>query len=64
MTVKQEIETLKQTIQRYDHLYYVKNSPTVSDQEYDALLRRLKELEAAHILKKYCLGIRSYEKCF
>ncbi|MBT3366876.1 MAG: NAD-dependent DNA ligase LigA [Nitrospina sp.] len=48
MTVKQEIETLKQTIQRYDHLYYVKNSPVVSDQEYDALLRRLKELEAAH----------------
>ena len=48
MTVKQEIETLKQEIHQYDHLYYVKNSPTVSDQEYDALLRRLKELEAAH----------------
>ena len=48
MTVKQEIDNLKQTIHRYDHLYYVKNSPVVSDQEYDALLRRLKELEAAH----------------
>ena len=48
MTVKQEIETLKQEIHQYDQLYYVKNSPTVSDQEYDALLRRLKELEAAH----------------
>ena len=48
MTAKQEIENLKQTLHRYDHLYYVKNSPTVSDQEYDALLRRLKELEAAH----------------
>ena len=64
MTVKQDIEDLKQTIHQHDHQYYVKNSPTVSDQEYDALLRRLKELEAAHILKKYCLGIRSYEKCF
>ncbi|MBT3922365.1 MAG: NAD-dependent DNA ligase LigA [Nitrospina sp.] len=48
MTVKQEIDNLKQTIHRYDHLYYVKNSPVVSDQEYDALFRRLKELETAH----------------
>ena len=48
MMVKQEIETLKQSIQQHDHLYYVKNSPTVSDQEYDALFRCLKELEAAH----------------
>jgi DNA ligase (NAD+) len=48
MTVKQEIENLKQTIHQADHLYYVKNSPSISDQEYDALLRRLKELEATH----------------
>jgi DNA ligase (NAD+) len=48
MTAKQEIETLKQSIHQYDSLYYIKNSPTVSDQEYDALLRRLEELEAAH----------------
>jgi len=48
MTAKQEIETLKQSIHQYDYLYYIKNSPTVSDQEYDALLRRLEELEAAH----------------
>ena len=48
MTAKQEIETLKQSLHKYDHLYYVKNSPIISDQEYDALLRRLEELEAAH----------------
>ncbi len=48
MTIKQEIETLKRSIHQYDHLYYVKNSPAISDQEYDALLRRLKELEVAH----------------
>jgi len=41
MTAKQEIETLKQSLHEYDHLYYVKNSPIISDQEYDALLRRL-----------------------
>ena len=44
--VKQEIESLKKTIHHYDHLYYVKNSPSVSDREYDALLRRLQELES------------------
>lgn len=48
MTVKQEIESLKQTIHQHDHLYYVISSPAVPDQEYDALFRRLKELEAAH----------------
>ena len=48
MTVKQDIEDLKQTIHQHDHQYYVKNSQTISDQEYDALLRRLRELEAAH----------------
>ncbi len=48
MTVKQDIEALKQTIHQHDHQYYVKNSPLISDQEYDALLRRLKKLEAVH----------------
>lgn len=48
MTVKQDIEDLKQTIHQHDYQYYVKNSPTISDQEYDALLRRLRELEATH----------------
>jgi DNA ligase (NAD+) len=49
MMVKQDIEDLKQTIHQHDHQYYVKNSPTISDQEYDALLRRLRELEATHL---------------
>jgi DNA ligase (NAD+) len=48
MTVKQDIEDLKQAIHQHEHQYYVKNSPTISDQEYDALLRRLQELEGAH----------------
>lgn len=48
MTVKQDIENLKRTIHKHDHLYYVKNSPSISDQEYDGLLRRLQELETDH----------------
>jgi len=42
---KKEIELLRNTIHRHDHLYYVKNSPAISDREYDALYCRLKELE-------------------
>ena len=48
MMVKQDIEDLKQTIHQHDHHYYVKNSPSISDQEYDALLRRLRELETTY----------------
>lgn len=46
--VKKEIERLKQLIRRHDHLYYVLNKPQISDQEYDGLYRKLKELEGAH----------------
>lgn len=39
---------LRETITRHDRLYYVDGAPEVSDAEYDALFRELKELEAAH----------------
>jgi DNA ligase (NAD+) len=44
----QEIEELRREINEHDYRYYVLDQPTVSDVEYDALLRRLRELEAAH----------------
>lgn len=44
----QEIKRLVAEIDRHDHLYYVKDAPEVSDLEYDALYRRLQELEKAH----------------
>lgn len=40
------IEDLKLTIRRHDHLYYVAVSPEISDREYDALYRKLKDLES------------------
>ena len=45
-TIEQEIAELRQQINQHDYNYYVLNSPTVADVEYDALMRRLKELEA------------------
>ena len=44
-TDKNELESLRKTIHEHDYKYYVKNSPSISDREYDSLYYRLKELE-------------------
>lgn len=43
--IKNKIEDLRRRIRRHDYLYYVLDSPQVSDKEYDDLMRRLKSLE-------------------
>ena len=45
-SVEQEIAELRREILDHDYRYYVLSQPTISDAEYDALMRRLKELEA------------------
>lgn len=42
---EQRIKELREIINRHNHNYYVLNEPTVSDQEFDALLRELQDLE-------------------
>lgn len=44
----QEIQTLREELRRHSLAYYDQDAPTISDFEYDALMRRLRELEAAH----------------
>lgn len=46
--VEEEIAQLRRAINDHDYRYYVLNAPIVADVEYDALLKRLRELEAAH----------------
>lgn len=46
--VAKEIERLREEIQRHEELYYVQDRPEVSDADYDALLEKLKTLEAEH----------------
>ncbi|MBN2579456.1 MAG: NAD-dependent DNA ligase LigA [Pirellulales bacterium] len=43
-----EIARLREEIRRHDNLYYVAAAPEISDREYDRLMERLKQLEAAH----------------
>jgi DNA ligase (NAD+) len=45
---RKEIESLKKAIRRHDRLYYVEDHPEISDREYDALYRRLSDLESAY----------------
>ena len=43
-----EIAALRDKIDYHSYRYYVLDSPVVSDEEYDRMMRRLEELEAAH----------------
>jgi len=45
---EQQIEALREEIRRHEHLYYVLDAPELTDAEYDALMNRLKALEAEH----------------
>jgi len=48
MSARKDIDDLRREIRRHDHLYYVLARPSISDVEYDALMKRLLELEAKH----------------
>ena len=48
MVVARNIEKLRDQIRHHDERYYVENAPEISDREYDELLEKLQQLEAAH----------------
>lgn len=48
MDIKTEIEQLRAELSRHARAYYEQDAPEISDFEYDALLRKLEELEQAH----------------
>ena len=48
MDYRKEIQELRRTLNENGYLYYVLDAPTMSDYEYDHLMRRLEELEAEH----------------
>ena len=46
--VYRKIEALRKELLEHNRLYYDKQNPKISDSEYDALLKKLRDLEAAH----------------
>ena len=43
--IRQEIEHLREELNRHNHKYYIENAPEISDYEFDKMMRRLQDLE-------------------
>ena len=48
LTPDQQIDALRDELRHHEHLYYVLDAPQITDAQYDALMKRLKALEAEH----------------
>ncbi len=48
LDVQQQIEQLRRELEQHNYNYYVLDNPTISDFEYDRLLRSLENLEQEH----------------
>ena len=44
----QRVEELREEIRRHEHLYYVMDAPSISDQAFDKLMNELKGIEGEH----------------
>ena len=48
MSIRQRAAELRDSIRHHEHLYYVLDSPRITDAEYDVLVRELQQIEAGH----------------
>ena len=48
MNVEKRVQKLKEEIERHNRLYYIEDSPSITDAEYDKLFGELQALEAEH----------------
>lgn len=48
MEVKDRIQSLREALEQHNYNYYVLSSPTLSDFEFDKLMKELQELEGAY----------------
>ena len=46
--VARQVAELREQIRRHEYLYYVLDQPEIADAQFDALINRLKQLEAEH----------------
>jgi DNA ligase (NAD+) len=48
MTIKDNIEELRRELREHNHKYYVLDTPTISDYDFDMKLKELQRLESMH----------------
>lgn len=48
MNTRQKIESLREELREHNYSYYVQDTPTISDYEFDMKLKELQELEEKH----------------
>ena len=48
MSIEQQIQQLREQLNKHNYRYYVLDDPEVPDAEYDRLFQQLKSLEAEH----------------
>jgi DNA ligase (NAD+) len=48
MNIQSKIQSLRDELNQHNHNYYVLDKPTISDFEFDQLLKQLQELETQH----------------
>ena len=48
MDYREEIAELREKLNYYNQKYYLDDAPEIEDYEFDALMRKLRELEALH----------------
>lgn len=45
VSIEKEIEKLREVIREHDYKYYIQTEPSISDEEYDKLIKKLEKLE-------------------
>ncbi|WP_010521027.1 NAD-dependent DNA ligase LigA [Aquimarina agarivorans] len=48
MTIAEKIQNLRAALHQHNHNYYILDNPTISDYDFDMLLKQLQELETAY----------------
>jgi DNA ligase (NAD+) len=46
--MEQELQELRDIVRHHEYLYYVEDAPELTDAQYDALMNKLKKMEAEH----------------
>jgi len=48
LTVEQELQELRDELRHHEHLYFIEDSPELTDAQYDVIMNKLKKMEAEH----------------